>query len=129
MAEQAYKETTRDISLNENNEDEPDGQLLTVVKEIEQFARSKHKYTQTLPPVPADKADPNDVKSSGNHDDTPLEKTPGSTELPRKTTITTEEAPTTDDHTKQLINLTHQKKKLEQALVQADNDKADQAEH
>ena len=129
MAEQTYKEATRYTSLNESNEDEPDNQLLLVVKELEQLARSKCKYTQALPPEQTDQVDPNDVEPSANHDDTPLAKLSGSTELPPKTAITTAGDPTNEDHTKQLIKLTHQKKKLERALAQADNDKADQAEY
>ena len=129
MAEQTYKEATRYTSLNENNEDEPDNQLLLVVKELEQLTRSKRKYKQALPPEQTDQVDPNDVQCSGNHDDTSSEKLSGSTELLLKTAITTAGDPTTEDHAKQLIKLTHQKKKLERALAQADNDKADQAEY
>ena len=129
MAEQAVKEALAEAPLVECSEDEPDNQLLMVMKELEQLVRLKSKYMQALPPAEAEKSDASDVQVNEDDDDTPFEQISISMDLAPDSAMSTDATAAPNDLTNQLTKLTHQQHKLKRALVKADVDQADQAEY
>ncbi len=124
MAEQVLKETLHETPLLGNDEDgeedSHDDQMTIVIKDLEELAKSQHRYMQALSLKQVDNVDSGKDKCGEVADQKPLEHEPTSAKAT---------APTNDEHLKRLKQLTYEKKKSERALEQAKLDKQDQAEY